>query len=280
MTQILVIEDNPANLELMVYLLTAFGYEPLSATEGESGLALIHQTRPSLILCDVQLPGIDGYAIAQQLKSSADLSTIPLVAVTALAMVGDRDHILASGFDGYISKPIIPETFINQVEAFLTPELRALQAPQAAEITSPAPPGPPVAHRATILSVDDFAPNQELLKSILEPFGYAVLCAQSVAEAISLAQTQQPELVMSDLHMPGQSGYDLIREFKADPALRDIKIIIHSATIRSDQHRLDVLEMGATKFITRPIDPQVILNEIAACINDQPERQDGEDPGA
>lgn len=122
MARIAVIEDNPANRELMAYLLKAFGHAPLEASDGVAGLELVRQEVPDIILCDLQLPGIDGYEIARQLKSDPALSSIPLVAVTAYAMVGDRDAVLAAGFDGYITKPITPELFVGQVEAFLNPD--------------------------------------------------------------------------------------------------------------------------------------------------------------
>ena len=119
MAKILVIEDNPTNLQLMVYLLQAFGHTPLEAVDGETGLTMIQREAPDLILCDIHLPGIDGFEVANQLKNHPTLKLIPRVAVTALAMVGDRDRILSAGFDGYITKPITPETFVSQVEAFL-----------------------------------------------------------------------------------------------------------------------------------------------------------------
>jgi len=124
-TQILVIEDNPANLDLMSYLLTAFGYEVATATNGSDGLAMARRKRPSLILCDIQLPGMDGYAIVKQLKGDVELQTCPVLAVTAFAMAGDRERIHGAGFDGYVSKPISPETFTQQIEAFISPAARA-----------------------------------------------------------------------------------------------------------------------------------------------------------
>ena len=120
MARILVIEDNLANMQLMVYLLQAFGHEPVEAADGERGMELARREAFDLILCDIQLPGIDGYGIASTLKEHPGLKHIPLVAVTALAMVGDRDKVLGAGFDGYIPKPIMPETFVSQVETFLS----------------------------------------------------------------------------------------------------------------------------------------------------------------
>ena len=123
--RLLIVEDNPANLELMRYLLHAFGHTVLCVTDGERGFATARAEKPDLILCDVQLPGLDGYAVAQQLKQDVACRRIPLVAITALAMVGDRDRVLAAGFDGYMTKPITPETFVAEVDAFLAPPLRS-----------------------------------------------------------------------------------------------------------------------------------------------------------
>ncbi len=125
MARILVIEDNAPNLELMSYLLQAFGHAVITATDGEVGEEIARDRLPELVLCDVQLSGIDGFEFARRLKNHPPCSRIPVVAVTAFAMVGDRDKVLASGFDGYIAKPIVPETFVEQAEAFLGGAARA-----------------------------------------------------------------------------------------------------------------------------------------------------------
>lgn len=116
--RILVIEDNPANLELMTYLLNAFGHTTTTATDGEEGVEAALRIMPDLILCDMAMPRLDGYGVAMRLKKYRRLEGIPLIAVTASAMVGDRDKVLASGFDGYITKPITPETFVAEVESY------------------------------------------------------------------------------------------------------------------------------------------------------------------
>src|SRR5258708_28287198 len=100
--RILVIEDKAANPEVMRYLLHAFGHEPLAAQDGAGGLARAGAEAPALILCDVQMPGMDGYAVLRAIRSDARLAAIPVVALTALPMVGDRDQAIAPGFDGYI----------------------------------------------------------------------------------------------------------------------------------------------------------------------------------
>ena len=115
---ILVIEDNPDNIRLVDYVLRAHGYEPLLATSGAEGLRIAEEARPALILLDIRMPHMDGYEVAARVKQ-ADLKGTKVVAVTASAMVGDRERIAAAGFDGYIQKPIDPETFIADIERFL-----------------------------------------------------------------------------------------------------------------------------------------------------------------
>ena len=119
MAQVLVVEDNRASLDLMVYLLKAYGHAPVIARDGLEGIDAARREHPDLILCDIQLPSADGVEVCRQLKKDPSLRDIPLVAVTAYAMVGDRERILAAGCNGYIEKPIDPDTFVEELAAFL-----------------------------------------------------------------------------------------------------------------------------------------------------------------
>ena len=120
--KILQIEDNEQNRYLVTFLLERHGYEVVSAVDGPTGTAVAAAERPALILLDIQLPGMDGYDVARALRMNPDLAATPIVAVTSYAMVGDREKALAAGCDGYIEKPIDPETFVFQVERFLGPD--------------------------------------------------------------------------------------------------------------------------------------------------------------
>lgn len=116
---ILLIEDNEQNRYLVTYLLQARGWEVLSAEDGPAGLKLAGEIAPALILLDIQLPGMDGYEVARRLRANPKLDAIPVVAVTSYAMPGDRERCLESGCNGYLEKPIDPQTFAGQVESFL-----------------------------------------------------------------------------------------------------------------------------------------------------------------
>ena len=117
--KILVIEDNEQNLYLVTFMLEVRGYEVIQAQHGQQGIELAAQVEPALILLDIQLPVMDGYTVAQELRNNPALDEVPIVAVTSYAMAGDRERTLAAGCTGYIEKPINPDTFIAEVERHL-----------------------------------------------------------------------------------------------------------------------------------------------------------------
>ncbi len=108
--KILIVDDNPTNLKLVAYLMTANGYEVTTALDADAALAAIERDRPRLILMDLQLPGTDGLELTRQLKTNPTTRDIIVVAVTAYAMKGDQDRALAAGCDDYVTKPIDTRT--------------------------------------------------------------------------------------------------------------------------------------------------------------------------
>ena len=116
---ILVADDNPANLHLVLYLLDAFGLEAQGVADGRAAYEAAKSKSFALILTDILMPKMDGYELLARIKDDPQLASIPVIAVTALAMVGDREKIATAGFDGYIAKPLEPRTFISEIEQFL-----------------------------------------------------------------------------------------------------------------------------------------------------------------
>ena len=119
MARVLVVEDNPANMTLATFLLQSAGHEVLPAKDAEAGLALARVEQPDLILMDIQLPGMDGLEATALLKSDPSTRTIPVIALTALAMKGDEQRILAAGCDGYVAKPLAYKDFLATISALL-----------------------------------------------------------------------------------------------------------------------------------------------------------------
>lgn len=269
-TRILVIEDNPADMELMRSLLHAHGYVVVPAVDGEAGMAAVRAEVFALVLCDILPPKMDGYEIARNMKRDSILSGIPLVAVTASALAGDADKMLKGGFDGYISKPIDPTKFVPQVEAFLDKkDWRTPVASSSTEDSSAAdsqPLVPPLPRRGKVLIVDDSPVNAYLLRSTLERSGYEVLEARSGQEGLNLARGQIFDLILSDMHMPGLDGLEVARALRADPQLAAVPFIIISSSRMTERDRAEVLKAGADDYISRPLERKEILARVEAVL--------------
>jgi two-component system, cell cycle response regulator len=243
-----------------------------TAVDGEMGLQSARSDPPDLIICDIQMPNVDGYEVARQLKADPAFRHIPLIAVTALAMVGDREKILASGFEGYIPKPIDPEKFVAAMEEFLKDGLRAvplLESELSAEARAPSPETPASARakkHALLLVVDDSDMELWLLHSVFEPSGYEVLLAANVSEALPLARAMLPDLIICDVMMPGDGGFAMLAAVKADPLLKDTPVVLITSMDVSPAERERALAAGAARFITRPVEPQALLAEIEQCL--------------
>jgi two-component system cell cycle response regulator DivK len=118
---VLIAEDNDKNMKLFRDVLEAKGYRPLEAETGERAVELASEYVPDLVLMDIQLPGIDGVGALGRLRADERTASIPVLALTAQAMRGDRERFLAAGFDGYISKPIDVVDFVATVQRYCDP---------------------------------------------------------------------------------------------------------------------------------------------------------------
>lgn len=124
MARLLAIEDNAYNLELMTYLLEASGHDVIAAMTGNRGVELARAEQPALVVLDLQLSDATGYEVLGRIRACTELVDTPVVAVTAYAMVGDRDSALSAGFDGYLSKPIDPSSFARAIDTYLPLAIR------------------------------------------------------------------------------------------------------------------------------------------------------------
>lgn len=269
MACILVIEDNSLNLELMNDLLGSAGHSVWLAGDGETGLAMALQQRPDLVLCDIQLPGIDGHAVALAMRADPALAGVPLVAVTAAAMAGDRDRALAAGFDAIVAKPIEPSAFLARIQPYLPgpmvcPAARADERQRARAGVPPqlAAPRPGL----TLLMVDDREPQRELKRDLLEPAGYAVLARGDADAAWALLQHTKVDLVLSDVVMPG-GGFSLLARVRADARLHALPFLFLTSSARDPASRERGLALGADAYLIRPIDLDVVLQEIRRALS-------------
>lgn len=270
MARILVIEDNAVNLELTCFLLQAHGHEVLTATDGGAGLALARRQRPDLVLCDIQMPVLDGFAVASLMRAEPALAQVPMLALTAAAMPGDRERALASGFAAHVSKPIDPPAFIALVEAHLAPggcpaatpsqERSHDGGPLPADSRAPRP-------GLVLLAVDDRALLRELKQHMLEPAGYTVLGCDSGEAALQVLADQHVDGVLSDVVMPGMGGFELLRQLRAGTVTARLPFVFLTATALSAADRALGLSLGADAFLTRPIDPLELLRALRRVLD-------------
>jgi len=269
MALILVIEDNAVNLELMTYLLQAHGHGTLSATDGAAGLALARQARPDLVICDIQMPGLDGHGVARALRADPLLARLPLIAVTAAAMVGDRDRALASGFDAHVAKPIEPTTLMPLIHSFLAPAAARAAPPMPGESVPGARPVDALCAPwpgIVLLMVDDQPAHLAFKRDLLEPTGYTVLTASDADAAWCCLQAHPVDLVLSDVVMPGAGGFALLQQVRADPRLGRLRFLFLTSTARDPASMARGLALGADAYLIRPIEPQTLLQEIRAAL--------------
>lgn len=267
--RILVIEDNPINLELMTFLLQAWQHEVQAAQDGDEGLALARAAPPDLVICDIQMHGIDGYEVARRLRADPVLKAVPLVALTAFAMVGDHEKALAAGFDMHVSKPIDPAGFMAAIQPLLPgrgaaptpdegpPAGTGAQVP--AELRAPR-------HPCVLLNVDDGPVNVEYKIDLFEAAGYELVTARGVREALQVLQARSVDLVLSDVVMPDGGGFELLRCLRTDNATRDLPFIFLTASARDDSSRQRGLELGADGYLIRPLPAHELLWHIRRCL--------------
>jgi len=118
MKRVLVIEDNEDNMKLITFILEKNGYGTIMADNGKRGIELAIKEKPDFILLDIQLPNMDGMEVLKAIRGSEINGEVPIIAITSYAMSGDRERLLQAGCNGYIEKPIDPETIIAQIRQF------------------------------------------------------------------------------------------------------------------------------------------------------------------
>ncbi|PHV07933.1 response regulator [Janthinobacterium sp. BJB412] len=264
MARILIIEDNQANRELMVYLLAAFGHQPLATDNGEQGLALARTELPDLILCDIQLPGLDGYGVLLALRAHPVTRAIPVLASSALAPGELGETTRLAGFDGCLSKSCEPEALLAALQAHLPQELRTA-APAAPAALAPAAPAPaPAGTTARLLLLDTAPLNHGLLATILGHVGHTLTVVDSAATAAAAAAQGPFDLLLCD--------YDPV-DAAARPFLAPL-LRAHAAlpliVLRPDagQGIAALLEHhpAPARLLNHPLDPPQLIEAVAACL--------------
>ena len=263
MARVLVVEDDANNLDVASRIIRASGHEALVASDGVAGLELARVERPDAVLVDLLLPRMDGWSLTRSLRGENWASAIPIIAVSALALPSDRARAIEAGCDDFVSKPFAPAELRAILNRYF-PGGPAAQAP-ARDGAAPAVRGQPATPLGRVLIVDDEVANVELLARRLEAIGCQTQVASSGERAIALARTEQPDLILLDVMMPGIDGWQTCRRLKAQPETADIPVIFVTARDRSEDVSKG-FEVGGIDYITKPIEPMELGARVRSAI--------------
>jgi DNA-binding response OmpR family regulator/anti-sigma regulatory factor (Ser/Thr protein kinase) len=243
MARILIAEDSPDIRALVELLLQADGHEISSVTDGRAAVEAARRNRPDLVLMDLSLPLLSGWEAARQIRSDPATAAVPILAVTAHAMHGDRERALAAGCNGFIAKPINEETFAADIASFLNDRPTARPVPSSRFDPSANEPG-------RILVVDDQPDVAELLREDLSADGHEVVVATTASAAEALVDDEPFELAIIDVMLGADSGYALTASLTSlTPDYLPV-LLLTGGTIDRERG----FHAGADDFIGKPIE--------------------------
>lgn len=273
--RILVVDDEPHNLELMEAILLPEGYQVFLAGGGEAALALAHEKTPDLIILDLMMPSLSGFEVCARLKTDPGTRGIPVLFVTALTDVGDKERAMAVGGDDFLTKPFHRAELLVRVEAllkvrhlnrYLDTALATLHEQEPARHRQrvgqrPALPAAPGA--ASILIVDDEALPRRLYADVLRDAGHVVHEVESGLRALEIARKEAIGVVLLDIMMPGMSGLDVLG--KLGELIPDSPVVIVTAHPTSE-NAIAALRLGAFDFIVKGFKNEVLLTTVSRAL--------------
>ncbi len=251
--RILLVDDEPGAIRVMRSLLSDFRCLSF-ARSGADALRQIRASPPELVIVDVNMPGMSGLQLCDQLQADAALKDVPVIVATAEQLTSIESAALQRGAVDFVTKPLVPETFIARVHSHLRARELAEQVHQSlagAQIDSTPSQAP-----SRLLIVDDDVGAITLLQRTLSDLG-TIHYATTGAEALRLSHEIRPDLVMLDVHMPGLDGFSVCAALKAQQEFKHVPVVF--VTRFSDAaNEARALELGAADFIRKPIEPTVL----------------------
>jgi sigma-B regulation protein RsbU (phosphoserine phosphatase) len=244
---VLVVDDDPTDLKLVHSLLTSEGHTVTEAKDAEQALLILTKSRPDIILIDMELPGMNGFALARELKHLPETVGIPIIAMTAYPEHFSQGAASVHGFSAYFVKPINTRTLVPEIVA------AALRGCENLRSTP-------------ILIADDNGTNRRLLRAILETEGYRVVEVNDGREALSLLiAAATPMVALLDWEMPGLEGIEVCRKTRAIKDAQPTFLIL--LTVRdSKQDIVTGLQAGANDYITKPFERGELLARVKIAV--------------
>lgn len=274
--RILVVDDEPQNLELIEAMLAPVGYEIFLASNGNEALTLTAEKRPDLLILDLMMPGLSGFEVCARVKMNPQTGSIPVLFVTAVSQVGDKERALAAGGDDFLTKPFQRADLLARVEAllkvrYLNTDLdRALDylyelelARHAQQPKKPEAPPTPSPAAGVVLVVDDEPLPRQLFSDVLREAGHVTHEASNGHRALEIVRQESIDVVLLDIMMPGISGLEVLG--KLGEFAPDSPVIIVTANPTSE-NAIAALRLGAFDFIVKGFKNEVMLATVSRAL--------------
>ncbi len=262
---ILVVEDNALNQEVAIDLLNGNGMIVTVANNGEEALSILENKTFDGVLMDCQMPVMDGYATTRKIRAQQRFKSLPVIALTANAMKGDREKVLESGMNDHISKPIHPNEMFTVMSKWISPS----KLHEKTEVRSPKK-KPELSfadlHGAHILLVEDNTLNQELAVDFLNEIGVSVTVANNGKEALDILQNEPFDGILMDCQMPIMDGYEATRKIREQEKFKGLPIIALTADAMQEDIEKTLLS-GMNDHIIKPINPTAMYQTMRKWIS-------------
>ncbi len=257
--EILVVEDSPTQAERLKWILENAGYRASVASDGEQALAAVRQQKPTIVVSDIVMPGMDGYELCRHIKDDEDLKDVPVILLTVLSDLKDVVKGLESGADNLLVKPCDEQLLLSCVK-------RIVEAETITRLSTD----------VDVLIVEDSRTQAEQLRHMLVTHGYKVAVAANGEEALAAVRKQRPAVVLSDIVMPEMDGLALCEAIKSDPELRRIPVVLVTQLFKPEDVRRGI-EVGADDYITKPYTEEHVISLLERLLAEA--KRPGETPG-
>jgi len=255
---ILIVEDDPTAIHLLTNILQKTGYQVEVATDGYAGLSKLRECKPQLILCDIVMPRLDGFAFCREVRKVD--TNVAIIIISSSVEVKDLLSVLNA--QASIPKPINNEMLLDTIKELIGPgqlkEEKIGREPQPLNGEQKN-----IGQSRRILVLDDEKSISELLKSILERCGFVVILAATGYQGLKAVAVQKVDLIIVDVLMPEMDGYTFCKELKREEVFSHIPIIIISGRRKMEESFMDV---GVSSFLTKPFTPDDILSKVSALL--------------
>jgi phosphoserine phosphatase RsbU/P len=277
MTKILLVDDSEPNRDMLARRLARKGYKVLQAVDGQQAVDMTRSESPDIVLMDLNLPVLDGWSATRQIKAFPGERSIPVIALTAHAMSGDRLKALQAGCDDYDTKPVDFPRLLGKIEALFksvdatptpAPARQKQAPPPAGEVEAALAPSVevPTESAGRVLVVDDTEGNRDIAARWLRRKGFLVDTAEDGYQALARVETTSYDAVLLDVMMPGINGIEVLRKLRQSHPATELPVIMATAKDASDDV-VEALTLGANDYVTKPLDFPVLMARVGTQVS-------------